>query len=414
MNQNLKPTADYDSSLVRHDENARYMEEIHEMVEAFGKTAKKLLPKWEDILLLGAQLDPAPLNDDDPVSTQTIIGKNAKQPMVLESPVYISHMSFGALSKEIKTALAKGSAMAKTAMCSGEGGILPEEKAAAYKHIFEYIPNKYSVTDENLKTSDAIEIKIGQGTKPGMGGHLPGSKVTEEIAAIRGKNVGEDIQSPSKFPEINSKDDLKAMVDMLRERSEGRPVGIKLAAGNIEKDLAYAVSAGLDFITIDGRGGATGSSPFFLREATSVPTIYALSRARRYLDSIQSDIALVITGGLRVSADFAKALAMGADAVAVASAPLIAAACQQYRICGSGYCPVGIATQNPMLRERLKIEEAAQRIANYLILSNEELKTFARISGLDNVHKLSLENLITLDDQIAKYTGIAHAGQPQL
>ena len=419
MNQNINPTTEYDSSLVRHDENARYMEEIHEMAvkgESLHAAMGTLLPlpKWEDILLLGAQLDPAPLNDDDPVSTQTIIGKNAKQPMVLESPVYISHMSFGALSKEIKTALAKGSAMAKTAMCSGEGGILPEEKAAAYKYIFEYIPNKYSVTDENLKTSDAIEIKIGQGTKPGMGGHLPGSKVTEEIAAIRGKNVGEDIQSPSKFPEINSKEDLKAMVDMLRERSEGRPVGIKLAAGNIEKDLAYAVSAGPDFITIDGRGGATGSSPFFLREATSVPTIYALSRARRYLDSIQSDIALVITGGLRVSADFAKALAMGADAVAVASAPLIAAACQQYRICGSGYCPVGIATQNPMLRERLKIEEAAQRIANYLILSNDELKTFARISGLDDVHKLSLENLITLDDQIAKYTGIAHAGQPQL
>ena len=419
MNQNINPTADYDSSLVRHDENARYMEEIHEMAvkgESLHAAMGTLLPlpKWEDILLLGAQLDPAPLNDDDPVSTQTIIGKNAKQPMVLESPVYISHMSFGALSKEIKTALAKGSAMAKTAMCSGEGGILPEEKAAAYKYIFEYIPNKYSVTDENLKTSDAIEIKIGQGTKPGMGGHLPGSKVTEEIAAIRGKNVGEDIQSPSKFPEVNSKEDLKAMVDMLRERSEGRPVGIKLAAGNIEKDLSYAVSAGPDFITIDGRGGATGSSPLFLREATSVPTIYALSRARRYLDSIQSDIALVITGGLRVSADFAKALAMGADAVAVASAPLIAAACQQYRICGSGYCPVGIATQNPMLRERLKIEEAAQRIANYLILSNDELKTFARISGLDDVHKLSLENLITLDEQIAKYTGIAHAGQPQL
>ena len=419
MNENVKPTAGYDQSLARQDECARYMEEIHEMAvkgESLHAAMGTLLPlpKWEDILLLGAQLDPAPLNDDDPVSTQTIIGKGAKQPMVLESPVYISHMSFGALSKEIKTALAMGSAKAQTAMCSGEGGILPEEKAAAYKYIFEYIPNKYSVTDENLKSSDAIEIKIGQGTKPGMGGHLPGSKVTEEIAAIRGKKVGEDVQSPSKFPEINSREDLKAMVDMLRERSEGRPIGIKLAAGNIEKDLAYAVSAEPDFITIDGRGGATGSSPLFLREATSVPTIYALSRARRYLDSMQSDIALVITGGLRVSADFAKAIAMGADAIAVASAPLIAAACQQYRICGSGYCPVGIATQNPMLRERLKIEEAAQRIANYLIISNEELKTFARVSGVDDVHKLSLENLITLDEQIAKYTGIAHAGAPQM
>ena len=409
----------YDESLVRQDESARYMAEIHEMAvkgESLHAAMGTLLPlpKWEDILLLGAQLDPAPLNDDDPVSTKTVIGKDAKQPMVLESPVFISHMSFGALSKEIKTALALGSAKAKTAMCSGEGGILPEEKAAAYKYIFEYIPNKYSVTDENLQSSDAIEIKIGQGTKPGMGGHLPGSKVTPEIAAIRGKTVGEDIQSPSKFPEINSKEDLKAMVDMLRERSGGRPIGIKLAAGNIEKDLAFAVSAGPDFITIDGRGGATGSSPFFLREATSVPTIYALARARKYLDSINSDVALVITGGLRVSADFAKALAMGADAVAVATGGLIAAACQQYRICGSGYCPVGIATQNPMLRERLKIEEAAQRVANYLIISNEELKTFARISGLDDVHKLSPANLITLNDQIAKYTGISHAGEPQI
>ena len=215
------------------------------------------MPGWDDILLLGAQLNPPPLNDGEEVDTRTIIGKHAKKPMVLESPVYISHMSFGALSKEIKVALAKGSAMARTAMCSGEGGILPEEKEAAYKYIFEYIPNKYSVTDENLKTSDAIEIKIGQGTKPGMGGHLPGEKVTEEIAAIRGKKKGEDIQSPSKFPEIQSKEDLRTMVDMLRERSEGRPIGIKIAAGRIEKDLEYCVFARPDFITIDGRGGAT-------------------------------------------------------------------------------------------------------------------------------------------------------------
>lgn len=412
------PAPGYDSMTARKDECARYMEEIHEMAvqgESLHAAMGTLLPlpKWEDILLLGAQLDPAPLNDNDPVCTQTVIGRHAKQPMIIESPVFISHMSFGALSKEIKIALAKGSAAAKTAMCSGEGGILPEEKAGAYKYIFEYIPNKYSVTDENLKTSDAIEIKIGQGTKPGMGGHLPGSKVTPEIAAIRGKTVGQDIQSPSKFPEINSPEDLKTMVDMLKERSCGRPVGIKLAAGNIEKDLAFAVSAQPDFITIDGRGGATGSSPLFLREATSVPTIYALSRARKFLDSLHSDIDLVITGGLRISADFAKAIAMGADAVAVASAPLIAAACQQYRICGSGYCPVGIATQDPKLRERLKIEEAAKRVANYLVLSNEELKTFARISGVSDVHELSLKNLITLDEQIAKYTGIAHAGAPQ-
>ena len=237
---------DYDSATARHDKSCRYMAEIHEMAvtgkhvsSAMG--TKMPMPGWDDILLLGAQLNPPPLNDGAFVDTMTVIGKNAKKPMILASPVYISHMSFGALSREVKIALAKGSAMAKTAMCSGEGGILPEERQAAYKYIFEYIPNKYSVTDENLCAADAIEIKIGQGTKPGMGGHLPGEKVTAEIAAIRGKNQGEDIQSPSKFPELNSKEDLRTMVDMLRRRSEGRPIGIKIAAGNIERDLEYLI-----------------------------------------------------------------------------------------------------------------------------------------------------------------------------
>ncbi len=408
---------DYDKATARHDTSSRYMAQIHEMAVTGGSihaamSTQMPMPGWDDLLLLGAQLNPPPLNDGDPVDTVTVIGKHAKQPMVLKSPVYISHMSFGALSKEVKTALAKGSAMAGTAMCSGEGGILPEEKQAAYKYIFEYIPNKYSVTDENLREADAIEIKIGQGTKPGMGGHLPGEKVTAEIAAIRNKKQGEDIQSPSRFPEINSKEDLRDMVDMLRERSKGRPIGIKIAAGNIEKDLEHCVFARPDFITIDGRGGATASSPFFLREATSVPTIYALSRARNYLDRVHADIDLVITGGLRVSSDFAKALAMGADAVAVASAALIAAACQQYRICGSGNCPVGVATQDPELRKRLDIDASARRVANFLNVSLKELETFARVTGNHSVHDLSRENLVTMDRDIARYTGIRHIGEP--
>lgn len=408
---------DYDSATARRDPDCRYMAQIHEMAvtgRSIGDAmcTKLPMPGWDDILMLGAQLNPPPLNDGEPVDTTTVIGKNAKKPMVLESPVYISHMSFGALSREIKIALAQGSAMAKTAMCSGEGGVLPEEKQAAYKYIFEYIPNKYSVTSENLQTSDAIEIKIGQGTKPGMGGHLPGEKVTAEIAEIRGKTQGEDIQSPSKFPELNSKEDLRDMVELLRDLSGGRPIGVKIAAGNIERDLEYCVFAGPDFITIDGRGGATGSSPLFLRESTSIPTIYALARARKYLDSVHSDIALVITGGLRVSSDFAKALAMGADAVAVASAGLIAAACQQYRICGSGNCPVGVATQDPELRSRLKTSAAAQRVANFLNVSRKELEMFARITGSHSVHDLSMNNLVTLDRDIAEYTGIRHAGLP--
>ena len=404
----------YPKETRKTDSDYRYMKEIHEMavtgtsaIEAMG--TQMAMPNWDDILVLGAQLNPMPLDEHAEVSLQTVIGKHAKKPMVLDMPVYISHMSFGALSRETKIAMAKGSAAVGTAMCSGEGGILPEEKEAAYKYIFEYVPNQYSVIDENLKSSDAIEIKIGQGTKPGMGGHLPGGKVTPEIAKIRNKPLGMDVISPSKFPGINSADDLKNLVTDLRTRSDGRPIGIKIAAGRIEKDLEFCVYAEPDFITIDGRGGATGASPAIIRDSTSVPTIYALYRARKYLDSIQSDIDLVITGGLRVSSDFAKAIAMGADAVAIASAAMVAAACQQYRICGTGMCPVGIATQDETLRKRLHIEAAAKRIENYLSCSAQELRTFARITGNSDIHNLSVDDLCTINREISEHTNIPHA-----
>lgn len=404
----------YDPEYARLGTDSRYMDEIHEMavkgksiIAAMG--TQMSMPGWDDILFLGAQLNPMPLDEHAPVKTETIIGKKARKPMVLEHPVYISHMSFGALSKETKTALAMGSAMARTAMCSGEGGILPQEREAAYKYIFEYVPNLYSVSEENLRRADAIEIKIGQGTKPGMGGHLPGSKVTPEIAAVRGKPLGRDVISPSRFPGIDSKEDLKALVDRLREESEGRPIGIKIAAGRIEKDLEFCVFAGPDFITIDGRGGATGASPKLIRDAASVPTIYALYRARKYLDEVGADMELVITGGLRVSSDFAKALAMGADAVAIASAALIAAACQQYRICGTGMCPVGVATQDEALRRRLPMDAAAQRVSNFLNVSLEEIKTFARITGHHNIHDMDVDDLCTISREISEFTNIRHA-----
>lgn len=407
----------YPPEFARHDADCRYMDEIHKMAVT-GDTLHAAMgtyfpvPGWDEILILGAQLNPFPLDEQEAVDTTTIIGKHARKPMILDTPIYISHMSFGALSKEVKMALARGSAMAKTAMCSGEGGILPEEKAASYKYIFEYVPNLYSVNEENLKNSDAIEIKIGQGTKPGMGGHLPGSKVTPEIAQIRNKPVGVEIQSPSKFANIQSKEDLRNLVDMLRMASDGRPIGIKIAAGRIEKDLAFCVFAKPDFITIDGRGGATGSSPQLVRDSTTLPTIYALYRARRYLDDVGADIDLVITGGLRVASDFAKAIAMGADAVAVATSGIIAAACQQYRICGEGNCPVGVATQEPELRERLKVDAAAQRVANFLTVSTNDLKTFGRITGNHQIHDLSIENLCTINQEISANTNILHAGTP--
>lgn len=410
----VEPLA-YDFQYVRQDNSMRYMSAIHEMAVS-GKTiigamgTTMAMPNWDDILILGAQLNPPPLLDDEPVITHVVIGKNAKRPLVAENPIFISHMSFGALSKETKIALAMASAMSGSVQESGEGGILPDERAAAQKYIFEYIPNKYSITDENLRNSDAIEIKIGQGTKPGMGGHLPAEKVTPEIAAIRNKPLGKDIHSPSKFPEIKTRDDLKALVDELRTRSDGRPIGIKIAAGRIERDLEFCVFAEPDFITIDGRGGGTGASPYLLREATSVPTIYALHRARKYLDSVGAkDIALIITGGLRVSSDFAKAIAMGADAVAVGTGALMAAACQQYRICGSDKCPMGIATQEPELRARLKIDAAAKRVANYLNVSLAELRSYARITGHKRLHDLNVDDLCTISREISEHTNIPHA-----
>lgn len=405
---------DYPSEYAKTDAPYRYMNEIHRMavtgesiIEAMGTTMP--MPGWDDILILGAQLNPMPLEADAPVSLKTVIGRHAAKPMVLEGPAYISHMSFGALSKELKVALAKGTAAVGTAMCSGEGGILPEEMAAAHKYIFEYVPNKYSVTPENLKNADAIEIKIGQGTKPGMGGHLPAEKVTPEIAAIRNKPLGKDVISPSTIPDVSSKEDLKELVYQLRIASEGRPIGIKIAAGRIERDLEFCVFAEPDFITIDGRGGATGASPKIVRDATSVPTVYALHRARKYLDSTGAEIDLVMTGGFRVSSDIAKALAMGADAVALASAGMVAAACQQYRICGSGKCPVGAATQDPELRARLNGDAAAMRVANYFKVMFAELKTFARITGHDDIHDLTVEDLCTINREISEYTDICHA-----
>lgn len=414
IKQEIKNDISYDPEFVRQEDDVECtMKLIHEMavtakpiISAMGTSLPVI--NWRDILIMGAQLNPMPLDEHAPVFTKTIIGKHAKKPMVIDSPVYITHMSFGALSKELKIALAKGAAINKTAMCSGEGGILKEEMEAAYKYIFEYVPNKYSVTTENLLNADAIEIKIGQGTKPGMGGHLPAEKVTKEISEIRNKPMGQDVISPSRFPGINTKEDLKSLVSDLREASEGRPIGVKIAAGRIEQDLEFIAYAQPDFITIDGRGGATGASPQIVKDATSVPTIFALYRAKKYLTEHDLKIDLVITGGLRISSDFAKAIAMGADAVAIGTAAMMAAACQQYRVCNSGNCPVGCATQDPELRKRFKIEASAQRVANFLNVTLEELKTFARITGHEDIHDLSVDDLCTVNSEISNYTNIKH------
>ena len=396
------------------DDVERYMADIHRMAETGESIIEPMRTTaptvgWDDILVKGAQLATIPLNGDVPVSTTTVIGPKAAHPLVIETPVFVTHMSFGALSREAKLALAKGSAAVKTAMCSGEGGVLEESLASAHKYIFEYVPNEYSVTDERLARADAIEIKIGQSAKPGMGGHLPGHKVTAEIAGVRGRPEGQDIISPAHFRDILNADDLKAKVAWLREKSGGKPIGVKIAAGNVEADLAVALQGEPDYVTVDGRAGATGAAPKFVKGAASVPTVFALHRARKFLDEAGADgVSLVITGGLRVSADVVKALAMGADAIAVGTAAMMALGCQQYRICGTGKCPVGVTSQDPALRARLDVETSAGRVANYLAVTTEELREFARLMGRDDVHGLAVTDLCTVNSEISGHTDIEH------
>ncbi len=396
------------------DSHESYLADIHAMAATGSsivepmQTRKKTL-SWDDILIQGAQLARIPLNHEEPVDTTTVIGPQAQQPLILATPIYISHMSYGALSREAKIALARGSKAIQTAIGSGEGGILPESKDDAYRYIFEYVPNRYSVTEENLQAADAIELKFGQSAKPGMGGHLPGNKVTREIAAIRGFSEGADIISPAHYEDITTREQLKEKVAWLREVSVGRPIGIKFAAGHIEADLAVALYAEPDFITLDGRAGGTGASPKYVKGAVGIPTPFALYRARKFLNENKAyHVSLVCTGGLRVSPDFAKALALGADAVAISTSALMAIGCHQYRICNTGKCPMGIATQDPELRARLDIDRAADQLHNFLRVSTDELQDFARLTGNSSVHGLSIGDLCTTSSEISDHTQIRH------
>ncbi len=398
----------------RSDDFETCMADIHIMAETGRSIIEPMRTRhstfsWNDILIKGAQLSKLPLNYDQPVHTTTVIGPGADHPLKIESPVYITHMSFGALSREATIALARGSAAVRTAVCSGEGGILPEAFETAYRYIFEYVPNEYSVTEENLKRADAIEIKFGQSAKPGMGGHLPADKVTREIAEIRGFPEGTDIISPAHFRDIHNPEDLRKKVDWLRAVSGGKPIGIKFAAGHIEADLEVALFARPDFITIDGRAGATGAAPKYIKSAASIPTIFAVYRARKYLDSHDAaGISLIATGGFRVSPDIIKALALGADAVAIGTSALIALGCRQYRICNTGKCPVGITSHHSGSGKRLGIEAAAIRLQNFLKVTNEELKDFSRLTGYDDVHQLSIQDLCTANSEISAHTDIEH------
>ena len=372
---------------------------------------RKDLPHWDDILVLPAQMARKPLLDDVPVNTAVTIGPRAKKPLQLDIPLFVSDMSYGALSEEAKTALSRGAELAGTGICSGEGGMLPEEQAENSRYFYELASAQFGWKPELVKKVQAFHFKGGQGAKTGTGGHLPGEKVQSKIAEVRGLEPGQSAISPATFPDLKTPADFKKIADEVRERSGGIPIGFKLSANHIEADIDFALEASADYIILDGRGGGTGAAPLIFRNHISVPTIPALARARKYLDQRTGrDVTLVITGGLRVAEDFVKAMALGADAIAVSNSAMQAVGCIAARMCNSNNCPVGVATQKPELRARLNVQNGAEKLARYFGASVELMQVLARACGHNDLGDLSHNDITTWKREMADLSGVKFAG----
>jgi len=382
----------------------------HGPVAAMGVPAPEL-PQWDDLQFVTAQLARLPQLDDVEVGTELVIGPRAKQPLKLDIPLFVSDMSFGALSAEAKIALAKGAELAGTGICSGEGGMLPEERAANNRYFYELASARFGFSLEKLAQVQAFHFKCGQGAKTGTGGHLPGNKVKGRIAEVRELSEGTPAVSPPRFPDWESVEDFRRFAEVVRETTGGIPIGVKLSAQHVEQDIEAALRIGVDYIILDGRGGGTGAAPLLFRNNISVPTIPALARARRYLDRRgASDVTLIVTGGLRTPADFAKALALGADGIAVSNAAIQAIGCLGMRACHTDNCPVGIATQKDRLRARLIIDEAAERLNRFFRASVELMEVLARACGHTHLNQFCADDLTTWKRDMAYLSGVQYAG----
>jgi CDGSH-type Zn-finger protein len=370
------------------------------------------LPHWDDIQIMVAQLSRKPLMEDAAVGTELVVGPKASKPLSLQIPLFVSDMSFGALSEEAKIAMAKGAELAGTGICSGEGGMLPEEQASNSRYFYELASARFGYRDELLEQVQAFHFKGGQGAKTGTGGHLPAAKNIGKIAEVRGIPAGQAAISPPTFEHLDSVADFRQFGDHVRNVSGGIPVGFKLSANHIERDIAFALEAGADYLILDGRGGGTGAAPLMFRDHISVPTIPALARARHFLDDqgVGRDVTLVVTGGLRVPIDFVKALALGADGIALANSAMQAIGCVGARICNSNNCPAGIATQKPELRKRLHVERAALQLARFLDASIELMQVMARACGHSHLSDFNLDDIATFDRELAALAGIPYAG----
>ncbi len=399
------------------------MEDIHAKSELGryrirGFSTFQKVTHFDDLTFLSTGLTRFPLEGyKERCNTRTVIGaRYAENPLVLETPIYISGMSYGALSANAKTALSKGAAMVGSASCTGDGGQLPSEREAADKLIYQVLPSRYGFNPHHLAQAQAIEIVVGQGAKPGTGGLLMGVKVLDDIADMRDLPQGIDQRSPARHPDWLGPDDLAVKIEQLREATDWRvPVHVKLGACRVDDDVKLAAKAGADAIVIDSMVAGTGASAEVLIEHSGIPTVPAIVMAREALRELglYGKVSLIASGGIRHGADAAKALALGADAVAIGTAGLIALNCNKEipesdfeseigvpagfcHHCHTGKCPVGIATQNPDLTKRLDPDEAAERVANFLNSMTMELALLTRSLGKSDVHSLEPEDLAAL------------------
>lgn len=370
------------------------------------------LPHWDDLQIMVAQMAKKPLMEEVSVATELIIGPDTNKPLRLKIPLFVSDMSFGSLSEEAKIALARGAELAGTGICSGEGGMLPEEQASNTRYFYELASAGFGYKEELMTKVQAFHFKGGQGAKTGTGGHLPGNKNVGKISRVRGIPEGQPAVSPPTFRDLTTPSDFRNFADGVREITGGIPIGFKLSANHIEKDIQFALDASADYIILDGRGGGTGAAPEMFRNHISVPTIPALARARRYLDEqgASGRVTLIITGGLRVPIDFVKALALGADGVAISNSAIQAIGCVAARMCNTNNCPTGIATQKEDLRKRLDIEKSSTQLYNFFDASVELMQVMARACGHDHFNKFNKEDLATWHRDMALLSGVTYSG----
>ncbi|MBM4240416.1 MAG: DUF2769 domain-containing protein [Euryarchaeota archaeon] len=404
-----KRKSDEDSSFYQTLVDIKDMAATGKSVVRSMGSSKRLTCSLDDIHFIPAQVDNIPLNFEDDVNTQVSLGPNARKPFKFSSPIMISGMSFGAVSKNVKMVIAETSSKLKIAFNSGEGGILQEEldKASNYL-IVQYSTGRFGVSDKILKKAAAVEIRFGQGAYPGKGSYLPANKITSEIANVRGLKVDQPSYSPAHHSDMRNQMEIREKVSWLREITGGVPIGAKIGCGNVEKDIKILVNAKVDFIALDGFGGGTGATDVYVRENVGIPIFAALPRAFRFLQDmgVKNEISLIAGGGLRTSADFAKCIALGADAVYIGTSALIAINCEQYRICHTGSCPTGVTTHNPSLIKQLNVEEGIRKLTNFIKISTQEVANITRIVGKDDVNKLDFDDLVAMNRDLSVITGI--------